>query len=157
MTEPVKKTTKKATKVAADKPVAKKAPAKQPAAKKAKVTVTSPTAAAGTAPKAEVFTVALPLLPKFDLPKPHLDPLGLTKVDRSTLAHMAKFELPKVELPKFDLTHLNLPKVDLPKVPDLHLPKVDAGMVVERATHVVEDARRNVTSTVTMLRELVGR
>ena len=144
MTEPTK-----AKKPAAKKPVAKKAAAKKPVAAKKKIVVNTPTVAAAKPAKAPAFTVALPLLPKFDVPMPNLDPLGLTKVDLSTLSHMA--------LPKFDMPKFELPKVDLPKVtvPDLHLPKVDE--VVERATHAVDDARRNVTSTVTMLRELVGR
>lgn len=163
MTETTKKTTKAAAakKPVAKKPAAKKVATKQPVAKKAKVTVETPTPTpTPKAPKAESFTVALPMLPKFDVPKPHLDPLGLTKVDRTTLTNMARFELPKFDLPKFDLpkvTDLHMPKVDLPKVSDLHMPKVDATMVVERATHAVDDARRNVTHTVTLLRELVGR
>lgn len=149
MTEPTK-----AKKPAAKKPAAKKAAATKPVAAKKKIVVDAPTVAAAKPAKAPAFTVALPLLPKFDVPMPNLDPLGLTKVDLSTLSHMA---LPKVDLPKFDLSRFELPKVDLPKVnvAGMHLPKVDE--VVERASHAVDDARRNVTSTVTMLRELVGR
>jgi len=74
-----------------------------------------------------------------------------------------KFELPNIDLPKFDIPAVELPKVDLPKVdvPEQVSALADRGVTfvqdsVKSAHQTADSVRKNITSTVVLVREAVG-
>jgi len=81
---------------------------------------------------------------------------------------MPKFPIPSFDLPKLDLPKLDLPKVDLPRI---DLPKVpvpaQVSSLADRGATFVQDSvksahetagsvRKNITTTVVLVREAVG-
>jgi hypothetical protein len=74
---------------------------------------------------------------------PAVDRLGIPQVS-------VPKDLTKIELPKFEL-----PKVDLPKVSDVDV-RAFAEQARDRAHATATDVRKNVSHTVTLLREVVG-
>ena len=150
--KPAKKPAAKAKKPATAAPKVKKVVATE-AAPKVKKPVTGMTSAPKVK-KPATLTVALPLLPKFDVPLPdmlHVDPSHLPQVD---LTHLPR--------PKLDMPHLGLPKVDMPHFDQAVVDKAVAdamelaGTAKTKADAIATDVRRNVEHTVTRMREVVG-
>jgi hypothetical protein len=91
-------------------------------------------------------------LPKFEAPK----------------FDVPKFELPNIELPKFDIPKVDIPAVELPKVdlPKVEVPEqvsalADRGVTfvqdsVKSAHQTADSVRKNITTTVVLVREAVG-
>jgi len=71
-----------------------------------------------------------------------------------TATEKLPFDVPKVELPKVELPKFELPHVDLPSLDDL---KRDAEKLGHKGVELAEEAKKAVASTVTLVREAVGR